>query len=341
MDAIVKEWHLRLPLLAGHRIVSIYFGGGTPTRLDLEDLKTLLGLVHRLDVAEDCEITLEANPEDVSFEKMRAYALLGINRVSMGIQSLEDNLLKELGRTHSVAKGVDAICATAEAGITNISIDLMYDLPCQTGSNWRSTLDQIKHLPITHLSLYNLTLEPHTAFFKKREHLTPLIPSDEESLALLNEGVFAIEAAGLLRYEISAFAKPGCRSLHNTGYWQGRPFLGFGPSAFSYWEGRRFRNVAHLNRYSQALDNQQFPVDFEECLSPSARVAELLAVRLRLLEGVDLLAFEARHGVCSADLKATLTRLVDEGWLLRAQNRYSLSIKGMLFYDTIASDIIS
>ena len=359
LQSIALEWKLRLPQLAGKKIVSIYFGGGTPSRLSPEQLATLLTpvLTSGLEIDPRCEITLEANPEDVTETLLSDYRRIGINRLSLGIQSLDDAQLNILDRQHSAQKGIDAILSAEQAGFKNISIDLMYDIPHQDLSVWLSTLRRLSQLPITHLSLYNLTFEPHTVFFKRKQELTPHLPTDEQSLKLLQEAIHAIESVGLNRYEISAFARPGMHSRHNTGYWTGRPFLGFGPSAFSYWEGKRFRNIAHLNRYTTSL-NGAFPIDFEERLAYPHDLAELFAIRLRLKEGIDLAFFEQSHGAIPHEFRQRLDHLAQKGWLYRetavpaGQGRgqrtgheresgvYSLTPEGMLFYDSVAIELI-
>ncbi len=275
-----------------------------------------------------CEITLEVNPENVTLEQMQAFRSCGINRISLGVQSFDDSMLKNLSRTHGADKARAAVVTIFEAGFSNISIDLMYDLPDQTLEIWRKTVEQAALLPITHLSLYNLTLEPHTVFYKKRNSLK--LPSSETSLAMLHEAVETFEGAGLARYEISAFARNQQLSIHNSGYWTGRPFLGFGPSAFSYWNGSRFRNVAHLHRYASAAD----PTDFKETLSPDEQMKEALAIGLRLLKGV---AF--KNLPSAVDLK--VSALIEEGFLEKEGGRLRLTAKGLLFHDTVAEEIIN
>lgn len=342
LEGIALEWTLRRPLLEGKHIVSIYFGGGTPSRLLPAQLEKLLLLVRNsgLSIAEDCEITLEANPEDVSPSLMSSFAALGINRVSLGVQSLEIGQLALLGRSHNAFQAIRAIEQTYAAGIHNISIDLMYDLPRQSLDGWRETLSQLSSLPIQHLSLYNLVIEPHTVFFKHKQALIPQLPLEEESLALLEEALRAIEGVGLHRYEISAFARPGYTSRHNTGYWLGRPFLGFGPSAFSYWEGRRFSNVAHLNRYLEALKRGGDPVDFEERLHFPHNLLELFAVALRLVQGVDVQAFQRKHAPLPQTFFATLDHLTEYQWVTWDSGRCALTPLGMRFYDSVAVEII-
>lgn len=341
VHGLLKEWQRILPQINDAQIVSIYFGGGTPTLLESAYLEKILTTIHSTaTVSKQCEITIEANPENVTPSLMENLHNLGINRVSIGVQSLEDDLLKILERTHNASKAIQAIEQTYAAGIKNISIDLMYDLPTQTTMHFKKTLQKLGTLPITHLSLYNLTIEPNTAFHKRQEKLMPLLPSSEESLHMLEAAEEQLEKIGLLRYEISAFARQGFFSHHNTGYWTARPFFGLGPSAFSFFEGKRLRNIAHLRRYCELLDGGNSPVDFEEQLPFPNNVHELLAIELRLFAGVDVKNFQKRHGDLPASTHALLTKLCAEGLLQKKDHTFALSQKGRLFYDTIAEEII-
>lgn len=342
MEGFQLEWQHQHPLFHDKEIVSIYFGGGTPSLYGPERIATILEMIRRTChlTNSGCEITLEANPENIDRALMASYASAGINRVSIGIQTLDDPLLIRLGRIHTANKGLDSIYATAEAGITNISIDLMYDLPEQTLSHWEHTLNTVTTLPITHLSLYNLTIEPHTVFFKHQERLKKVIPDEETSLRMYEMAIAKLNGAGLEQYEISAFAREGYRSRHNTGYWLARPFLGFGPSAFSDWEGRRFRNVANLSRYLKALQEGGSPIDFDETLSPDARTRELFVIALRLLDGIDLTLFQGKHGPLGQETIETIDLLIRQGLLRCEGSRICLTKRGVLFYDTIASELV-
>lgn len=341
MESFLLEWKLLLPYIENKQITTIYFGGGTPSLFGPQRIADLLGMI-RLTSAlfPSAEITLEANPENITLELMLAYAEAGINRISIGVQTLDPHLLKILGRLHAPEIALKAIHTTYQAGIENISIDLMYDLPNQTLEHWASTLNQIKALPICHLSLYNLTIEPHTIFFKKEKELRPHLPSEEESLAMYEMAIASLENMGLRRYEISAFAKPGFESRHNTGYWLGRPFLGLGPSAFSYWDKKRFRNVAHLNRYCQTLKEGHFARDFEEQLDEDAARRELFVIQLRLREGVDMPFFTNRYGELDPPTQIILNRLLNEGYVEQIDGHIRLKRRGILFYDTLASELI-
>jgi len=342
MIALEREWNLIYKRLMGLDIVSIYFGGGTPSLLGPKRIQTILEWIQKsgISIATDCEITLEVNPENATLSLMKDFRKAGINRVSLGLQSLDDTLLTILGRTHTASKSVHAVQATYDAGITNISVDLMFELPHQDVRAWESTLRQVQTLPITHLSLYNLVIEPNTPFHKKRKELSPHIPSQETASQMLDMAVSMLESYGLNRYEISAFAKEGYESCHNTGYWRARPFLGLGPSAFSYFDKKRFQNIASLSKYCGLLEKEILPKDFEEELPYPENLKELLAVELRLLEGVDLAQFQQRHAKLPQEMNDSITQLIEKGWLEREGPRIKLTSQGLLFYDSVAEEII-
>lgn len=331
----MRELYLRLPLFKDGKVVSIYFGGGTPSLLP-EAAKLVLSFLkeEKILFSKDYECTLEANPEDVTSALIQEIKSYGINRVSMGVQSLSNELLTILGRGHEKEASIKAVETIYREGIQNISIDLMYDLPKQTLLSFEETLKEIEHLPITHLSLYNLTFEPHTVFYKRKKELLPLTPNPEISYQMLQSAVSYLNSFGFERYEISAFMKKGLYSRHNTGYWTGRPFLGFGPSAFSYWEGRRFQNTPHLLRYANSLEKNQDPVHFSEILTIDEQQKELFSIGLRLLQGVDLTKL-------SPSLEKTVGKLKKEGFLKEQNEKVCLTEKGILFHDTVAETIFS
>ena len=322
--------------MAGKEISSIYFGGGTPTLFAPDGIREILSFVNasKLKLAKDIEITIEANPEEASISLFQSLIALGVNRLSIGVQSLDDRSLNLLERTHSAKKAKESIWEAYKAGFQNISIDLMYDLPSQTETSWNYTLDQINELPIQHVSLYNLTIEPHTLFYKRQASLKQ--PDPVISLQLLHAAIAALEKMGFKRYEISAFAKGAFQSKHNRGYWTGKPFLGFGPSAFSYWEGSRFQNIANLQRYARNLKNKESPIGFSENLPFPKNWQELLAVRLRLLEETNL---DNYPNIPDESMHA-LDFWAKEGCLARQGNMIRLTERGTLFYDAIASDIV-
>lgn len=328
--------------LHNKKLISLYFGGGTPSLLESGEIERLLKHVRSVIPfdAQEIEITLEANPETITQDCIRAFADVGINRLSIGVQTLDDGLLQKLGRTHNAASSLRSIETAYAAGIKNISIDLMYDIPCQTLASWTTTLDAIRSLPISHLSLYNLTIEPHTVFFKYRKSLNKELPDADSSAAMYQLAQSKLQSFGLSQYEISAFAKDNRIARHNVGYWTGRPFIGFGPSAFSYWKGRRFRAASNLNRYSEALQNNMSPEEFTETLDPDARRRELLTIALRLKSGVNMKVFSETYGSLSPETSATIAKLIEIELLCFNDGVLKLTDRGMLFYDTVATDLI-
>lgn len=337
LDGFSLEWSCFKPLLDNREVVSIYFGGGTPSLFGPKRLAQVLSWIPR---AQDCEITLEANPNELTGDLLKAYRDIGVNRLSIGIQSLDDSLLQILTREHNSNKAMDAVRAASQAGFDNITIDLMYDVPNQSLATWRETLDKATSLPITHLSLYNLTIEPHTQFFKKQDQLLSKIPNEEVSLAMYQEAVQHLEKSGLAQYEVSAFARNGFESRHNSGYWTGRSFYGFGPSAFSYWEGRRFQNIANQKRYLEALRAYKSPVDFEEALDANDRRRELFVIQMRLVQGVNMDQFTNQHGQLEPHTLKSLTMLRENGHIHDDNAFVRLTDRGRVCYDAIATELI-
>jgi len=326
LKALLKEWEIRFHEIEGREIVSVYFGGGTPILF----IKGIQAILKRIQAR---EITVETNPENVTSDQMKRLQDLGVNRISIGVQSLSNFLLKHLGRSHTAQQATDAIEIAHEVGIKNISIDLMYEIPYQTFDIWEETVKKVCRLPIMHLSLYNLTFEPHTVFKKKERKLKPHLPKEEIARAMLDTAVESFEQAGLKRYEISAFARNDQFSIHNVGYWTDRPFIGFGPSAFSYFKGKRFRNVCNMNHYIKKLNAGVFPVDFEEKLSPIRSLHETLAVGLRLIDGISF-------SNLPLSTQEILEKLSKEKWIFYKNGHAKLTEKGRLFYDTVAEKII-
>ena len=335
--ALVKELAMWESAISGKKLISIYFGGGTPTLFGAERIRRTLDAIQKITpIPAECEITVEANPENVTLELMRNLHAAGINRVSIGVQSFQDSELQILGRKHKASLAEQAILTTHEAGFTNISIDLMYETPTQTMSSWEKSLEKIADLPITHLSLYNLTIEPYTPFAKKESELRKLMPDDETGAAMYELAIDELNSLGLKQYEISAFCKDDLYSRHNIGYWIGRPFLGLGPSAFSFYDDKRFRNVANLVRYAKMVEAGDSPIDFTEEISKEKRKRELLALHLRLMKGVDLIQL----GTLEAETIATLEKLKEIGLLVQENSTVRLTQKGIFFYDHVASELL-
>jgi len=334
-EALCKEIALRAPLFHDRHIVSLYFGGGTPFLLGPKRLSFLLD---QFLLPRECEITLEANPESTTLPLLREYKEIGINRLSFGVQSFNDHELEMLGRLHTHGEAIVAIDAARSAGFSNISIDLMYDLPSQTLPLWEHSLLSACSLPIQHLSLYNLMIEPHSAWYRKKERVENLQPTDGLSLKMYEMAVEKTALYGFSQYEISAFARSKAISQHNIGYWKGREFLGFGPSAFSFFDNRRFSNVAHLTKYCGALNNGELPIDFTD--NTQSRLREMVAVGLRMNDGVDLAHLETVWGSVDPELDKALDKLVSWKLITYDKGLIRLTDRGRVLYDGVASELI-
>jgi oxygen-independent coproporphyrinogen III oxidase len=264
---------------------TIYFGGGTPTALTTAQLEFLLGgFRDQLDLSQLVEWTMEANPGSVSARKADLLQELGVNRISLGIQSWDDALLKLLGREHDAKRGKQSFAIFRRAGFSNINVDLMFGLPGQTIQQWQSTLQQTLSLRPEHISTYCLTYEEDTEFFLR--HARGEFQQDPDADAEFFEMTMStLEAAGYEHYEISNYARPGFRSAHNRAYWSGSNYLGIGPSAFSTIGLSRWQNISDFRRYAEAVLAGESAVDSVEHLTPEMKRAEKIALGLRTNDG--------------------------------------------------------
>lgn len=342
LEALRKDLFFHRNKFHDRELVSIYFGGGTPSLLHAKEIETILSWVFSLFTSfnDALEITLESNPDTVSREKLLSFRRAGINRISFGVQSFDEDLLRVLGRSHSAQKAKDCVIWAKESGFENISIDLMYDLPGQTMHVWEESLRESLKLPLDHISLYNLIIEEGSAFFRQRKKWESRQSSQEVSLKMFSLVKSKLEQEGFEHYEISAFSKWSKHSKHNTGYWQGREFIGLGPSAFSYFQGSRFKNISNLKVYIKNLQGGMSCVDFIEKLSKQDHLKELFLIELRLLQGITLSKFEDFYAELPLDFKKGIYRWIREGFLEKTKSVICLSNNGLYVYDSIASDLI-
>lgn len=340
LEALLKEIEQKKELFRSKKICSIYFGGGTPSLVAPSFIEQILQAISLHSPIDNVEITLELNPEQNDLDLLQSFFSTGINRLSVGVQSFQDNLLKILNRSHTSQEIDLALNNAFLAGFENISIDLIYDLPHQTIEDWQTTIDKALTFPVSHISLYNLSIEPHTVFYKYRKKIEKAMPEPKRSLAMFEYAKKKFQEDGFHSYEISAFCKDGKYSKHNVGYWLQREHLGFGPSAFSLLGGRRFRNVANIHKYSKFIEKNSPPVDFEEQLDPDAFLKESFALHLRLTEGFDLNLFQKRFGLLPLTLKHSLENFIQESLIICDQTHIKLSSNGLLLHDSIAAEII-
>ena len=340
IESLKAEWALYKDSLKNRSLISLYFGGGTPS-LHPQGIIEMIDLLKETFCLEKTEITVEVNPEDGSqalFDQLKGG---GANRLSFGAQTLSNPLLTQIGRMHSTETTLSSIQTAQKCGFSNISIDLMTEIPGQILSDVESTLAQIERLNITHVSLYNLQIEKGTPFYKNKEAILKQTVDSKTAAKMITTCAESLKSIGFIRYEISAFCKEGFESKHNTGYWFGREFLGLGASSFSYMNKTRFQNIAHINKYKKLIEQGEKPINFTETLSGTASLLELLALHLRLMQGFSLTSFETQHGNLPKKTHGELEKLIDEGLLKQEGEKLSLSSKGSLFFDDIAPRIIA
>src|SRR5438105_8537710 len=311
---------------------TIYFGGGTPTALTTGQLEFLLGgFRDQLDLSELIEWTTEANPGSVSPGKAALLQRLGINRISLGIQSWDDDLLKLLGREHNAKQGEESFAIFRGAGFSNINIDLMFGLPGQTIEQWQSTLVRTVSLMPEHISTYCLTYEEDTEFFLR--HARGEFRQDSDADAAFFEMTMSIlEAAGYEHYEISNYARPGFRSAHNRAYWSGADYLGIGPSAFSTIGMTRWQNVPNFRSYADALLSGVPAVGSVEHLTPEIKRAEKIALGLRTRDGVSAAFLQ--------DRQSATQEFIERGLLRRSNGNFTLTDAGKALADSVAEAFV-
>jgi len=336
----LKEMSLQQNYLQGHTIDTIYFGGGTPSLLEQEELHTILDRLRRLfSIHPQAEYTLEANPDDITAEKLAAWKELGINRLSIGIQSFFEEDLQWMNRAHNAQQAEACIRLAQQAGFNNLTIDLIYGTPGLTDSRWQENVQKALALGVPHLSCYALTVEPGTALQKMiAQHKKEAVEEEKQArhFTLLMQW---LQQAGYEHYEISNFAQPGFRSRHNTSYWQGKPYLGLGPSAHSFNSGARQWNIANNSLYIQSLQKDNVPFEAEQ-LSPTQQLNEYIMISLRTAEGIDLNRLEKQFGEQARNnVLASLQPYLQSNRCLIAEERIILTKEGKLFADGIAADL--
>ena len=341
LNALGKEIIIQKDYLEHNNVETIYFGGGTPTVLTAIQLQAILeSLYNTFDVGEDAEITIEANPDDIDKLYVRDLKKAGINRISLGIQSWNDRVLKQLNRRHTVIEAEKALDAILAAGIENISADLIYGIPGMTAKQWTADLQKTMGYDIKHLSAYHLTIEPGTVFGKMKEAGELKEIEEEESENQFNILTKICNKNGFIQYEISNFCKDGYYSVHNTNYWKQQPYLGLGPSAHSYRGETRQWNVSDLSEYLKTLDKNAIPFT-REILTAKDLYNEYIMTSLRTMWGINLDFVEENINKESRDyLNNLATRFVKYGMITRNGNQLLLTDQGKMISDNIISELM-
>lgn len=341
VEALAHEMELRCDYVGGEVIDTVYFGGGTPSLLKPNDFERLFAAIdRRFTLSSQAEVTLEANPDDLTEEYVKAVTALPFNRISMGVQSFDDYYLGLLNRRHTAKQALQALERVRRHGIDNVSLDLIYGLPYQATAHWENDLDRALDTGASHLSAYGLTYEEGTPLWKLRED-ERIAPATEEEMNEMYRLLLAkTEAAGLERYEISNFARPGFRSRHNSAYWRQVSYVGIGPAAHSFDGRSRQWNVSSIEKYIGSLARNLVPAE-REVLSPEEQYNDFVMVSLRTAEGIDLKRLEQLFGGgLRAYCEKNMRTFLHEDLLERADDRVRLTTEGILVSNRIMAELM-
>ena len=342
INALIAEMDHYLDFFDSDPMRTIYFGGGTPSLLSVNELKRIYdAIAQRWDISAVEEFTIECNPDDLTEEYLLQLRSIPINRLSIGVQSFCDDELQWLNRRHTAVEAIEAVRRAKRAGFENITIDLMFALPVQTLDSLRYSIDKALELGVQHISAYSLMFEPDSKITKLME-LNRLEPLDEDVAAdMFDLLAKRLTEAGYEQYEISNYAKPGFESRHNSGYWHGMRYLGLGPSAHSFDGEKRWSNVGHTIKYIDLVRNEELGVRNEELLNMDERFNELVFTALRTKVGVDLEELRCRFGDKRCDkLLRQAQKYVDSGRMRVVDGRLSLTREGIYISDSIISDFM-
>lgn len=341
MNAILTEIDLRKNYLSNNSIETIYFGGGTPSLLTEKELNLLLAkLYNTFPVSKDAEVTLECNPDDLSEIKLKELKRAEINRLSIGLQSFNEEELRWMNRAHTAKESEACVKRAQDKGFENITIDLIYGSKFSNLSNWKKTLDKAIALDIKHISSYNLTIEDKTKLGHDFKLKKETAIDDEQSAELFLEMVDRLEKSEFIQYEISNFGKEGFFSIHNSNYWKGKHYLGLGPSAHSFDGLSRQWNVANNNKYIKELGERTNNFFEREVLTEKERFNEYILTTLRTIWGIDLDYLKKNFNTdFISGFNKQIKSYLDNKTVVLKNNCYVLTNEGKLLADRIASEL--
>ncbi len=336
-EAIKQELERWLPLTKNHVLESVYFGGGTPTILPAETLASLLRFIYtNAPLTTDCEVTVEANPGTVDLSKLKTLRESGVTRLSLGVQSFDNVLLKKLGRAHSKEDVVATIQNAREAGFDNLSLDLIFGLPGQSLDQWKNELKTAFHFSPEHLSAYQLTVEEGTEFGRMVESGKLSLPHESNLVEMFECTSSMMKDAGYERYEISNYARDGKYCRHNLNTWRHGEYLALGAGACSFLDGVRRRNIPKVEEYIDKIARNQSPVIEEEQIEGKKELLEILMLGLRMAEGIHLKEVEKRTTIrVQNQFSDAISHCREEGLLRLEGDQMALTEKGMLFSNEV------
>lgn len=341
LDCILAELEQRCDFLEEKTVRSIYLGGGTPSVLGERELERLFSKIYDLfEVDADSEITLESNPDDLNRDYLKMLSETPVNRLSIGIQCLDEEYLRWMNRSHNLHQAISSVENALELGFNKLTADLIFGLPHRKSADLLSDLEQFKNWGLRHFSAYALTVEPKTVLDHQIK-TGKMQPLDEEASAQQFELLMGwAENNQYEQYEISNFAKNGCRAVHNSSYWKGLKYLGCGPSAHSFDGEKRYWNISNNALYMKSIENGQLPLEMEN-LSPKDRYNEYVLTGLRLIEGISLERALELYPGAEKELKSTVEYFLKLGYMkIRDGGNYALSRQGKLMADYISSEMM-
>ncbi|MDO5353116.1 MAG: radical SAM family heme chaperone HemW [Clostridium perfringens] len=322
-------------------INTIFIGGGTPSVLEADELECLLKEVAKLNMAKDIEYSMECNPGNLTEEKLEVMKKYGVNRISMGLQAKQDNLLKGLGRIHNYKTFKENFLLAKKVGFNNINVDLMFGLPNQRLNEWEETLREIISLEPAHISAYSLIIEEGTAFYNLYENDKLKLPTEEEERKMYHLAKKILEENGFNQYEISNYAKEGKECRHNLAYWNMDNWIGVGSAAASYINGKRIKNISSVEEYINSINEKGEAVEEIINNSKNDNMEEFMFMGLRKINGIDENEFKNRFSMNINDVYGEiLNKYIDEGLLIRDSGRIFLSEKGIEISNIIMADFL-
>lgn len=341
LSALKLEIQQRKNYLDNELIETIYFGGGTPSVLTEYELVEILDFLNKeFHVLPNAEITFEANPDDLSISYLKSLYNVGVNRLSIGIQSFQNEYLKKMNRRHNAFQAIESVENAVKTGIINVSVDLIYGLPSLTEKDWTASLEQVFQLPVHHLSAYHLTYHEGTAFYTWLKKGTLKELKEADSISQFNLLVEATQKNGFQQYEISNFAKDKKYSKHNTSYWMGKKYLGLGPSAHSYNGVSRRWNISSVESYIKALEKNQSFFE-EEILGDSEKYNEYILTRIRTIWGVSSSFIQSNFGEEKAShFLKNIAKYKATNLIIQNMDVFTLSPKGLFVSDEIMRDLM-
>ncbi len=324
-----------------YKIKSIFIGGGTPSYLETEEIIKILNSINKLDLSEDIEFTMECNPGALKEEKLRAMLNGGVNRISMGLQAVQNSLLKDIGRIHSFKQFEENFNLARQIGFKNINVDLMFGLPNQKVEEWKESLETIARMNPEHISAYSLIIEEGTAFYKLWERNKLILPSEEEEREMYVITKNILKNYGYHQYEISNYSKLGSECYHNKVYWKSDEYLGLGSASTSFIDGKRIKNIENVKDYIDKINSGEDVIDDIYVNTLEDNMEEFVFMGLRMIEGINVNEFNKRFGVTIEGIyKEVIDKNINKKLLVLENDRLRLTEKGIELSNSVMSDFI-